>query len=472
MPLNPSMTEPTNIVHSLACAAIGAAAGVAVYVLLKEKSQSDPSFVTEEQLNKDPVEFRYSPKAVPVKPEVIPSDDPILEKDAVKKAVYGKPVDGSVTVDFDFLQDFMKDTFVSYGVEPSDADICSDVLIASDKRGIDSHGIGRLKAIYCERMDAGILKPKSTLKILKQTKTTAVVDGGGGIGLCIGPKCMQLAIKKAKQHGIGMVCVRNSTHYGFAGYYPLMAEKAGCIGISGTNARPSIAPTYGVEPMMGTNPIVFGMPSTDDFPFVLDCATSVNQRGKIEKYAREGKKTPKGCVISKTGEELTDSKEILQAFIARTAAFTPLGGAGHSMAGYKGYGYAAVVEILCAALQSNGWGEQLADSYLDQNGNKARRPSLLGHFFIAIDIESFTSLESFRDICGKILSGFRKSTKDPTGPGRIYTAGEPEHVAWSHRSNYGGTSIPPALQEGMVSLRDNFEDKKLKTKYAKLPFEE
>ena len=98
------------------------------------------------------------------------------------------------------------------------------------------------------------------------------------------PKCMQLAIKKAKQHGIGMVCVRNSTHYGFAGYYPLMAENSGCIGISGTNARPSIAPTYGVEPMMGTNPIVFGMPSTDAFPFVLDCATSVNQRGKIEKY--------------------------------------------------------------------------------------------------------------------------------------------------------------------------------------------
>ena len=101
--------------------------------------------------------------------------------------------------------------------------------------------------------------------------------------------------------------------------------------------RPSIAPTYGVEPMMGTNPIVFGMPSTDDFPFVLDCATSVNQRGKIEKYAREGKATPKGCVISKTGEELTDSKEILQAFIARTAAFTPLRRSGHSMAGYKGW---------------------------------------------------------------------------------------------------------------------------------------
>ena len=461
----------SSLTHSLGCAALGAVAGVAVYTLLKEKKTSDPSFITEDQLNNDPVKFRYKPPTVSKRPKVIPSSDPILEKDAVKKTVYGKPVAGSVTVDFDFLQGFMKDTFVAYGVRPTDADICSDVLIASDKRGIDSHGIGRLKGIYCERMDAGILEAQSTLKILKQTKTTAVVDGGGGIGLCIGPKCMQLAIKKAKQHGIGMVCVRNSTHYGFAGYYPLMAENSGCIGISGTNARPSIAPTYGVEPMMGTNPIVFGMPSTDAFPFVLDCATSVNQRGKIEKYAREGKSTPKGCVISKNGEELTDSKAILQAFIERTAAFTPLGGAGHQMAGYKGYGYAAVVEILCAALQSNGWGEQLADSYIDETGKKARRPSLLGHFFIAIDIESFTSLDAFRTTCGKILNGFRDSAKDPTGPGRIYTAGEPEHMAWSHRSNYGGTTIPPALMKGMQTLRDNFEDEELKKKYATLPFE-
>ena len=141
------------------------------------------------------------------------------------------------------------------------------------------------------------------------------------------------------------------------------------------------------------------------------------------------------------------------------------------MAGYKGYGYAAVVEILCAALQSNGWGEQLADSYIDENGKKARRPSLLGHFFIAIDIESFTDLDTFRTICGKILTGFRDSAKDPTGPGRIYTAGEPEHMAWSHRSNYGGTTIPPALMKGMQTLRDNFEDEELKKKYGKLPFE-
>ncbi len=462
--------------------AAGVAAGAAVFHLVQRTraaaaaAAAGPSnldargHISEDALNDAPVRFRYTPPAVG-KVSPTPPDDPILEKDAVRKAIYGKPPPGSCVIDFAFLQGFMQDTFRRYGVRPGDADICSDVLIASDKRGIDSHGIGRLKGIYCERMDAGILKPVSRLTIVRQTRNTAVVDGGGGIGLCIGPKCMQLAIDKAKAcGGVGMVVVRNSTHYGFAGYYPLMADADGCVGISGTNARPSIAPTYGVEPMMGTNPIVFGMPSTDPFPFVLDCATSVNQRGKIEKYAREGKPTPAGAVLSKDGVEMTDSKAILQAFIERTACFTPLGGAGHKMAGYKGYGYAAVVEILCAALQDNGWGAQLADAYIDENGNKARRPSLLGHFFLAIDVSAFTDLARFKEITGKICQGFRDSNKDPTGPGKIYTAGEPEHMAWTHRSHHGGTAVPTKLQQGMVELRDNFPAD-LKAKYAKLPFE-
>ena len=415
----------------------GVAIGYAISQILNSKKSTPAGFLTEDQLNNNPVRFKYCPvdvkKIAPTNP-----DDPILEKDAVKKAIYGKPVPGNAIVEFDYLEGFMKDTFLQYGLTDTDAAICSDVLIASDKRGIDSHGIGRLKPIYCERMDAKILKAQSRLKILKQTNNIAVVDGGGGIGLCIGPKCMQMAIDKAKNNGgIGMVVVRNSTHYGFAGYYPLMADSHGCIGMSGTNARPSIAPTYGVEPMMGTNPIVFGMPSTDPFPFVIDCATSVNQRGKIEKYAREGKPTPAGCVLSKDGEEMTDSKAILQAFIERTACFTPLGGAGHKMAGYKGYGYAAVVEIMCAALQGNKWGADLADSYIDVNGVKQRQPSLLGHFFIAIDVSQFTELSTFKETTGKICKGFRDSNKDPKGPGRIYTAGEPEHLAWTHRSHHG-----------------------------------
>lgn len=460
-----STSTPTLV----AAVAIGAVAGFGLSQYLKS-SNTDDSFVTEDELNCGKVAFRYVPPPVNPAPTPIPSSDPILEKDAVQKTVYGAPLPGSETIQFDVLQDFMRDTFTSYGTTAQDADIASDVLIASDKRGIDSHGVGRLRSIYCERMDAGILNAQSKLRIINQTKTTATVDGGNGIGLAIGPKCMQLAIKKAKKHGIGMVCVRNSTHFGFAGYYPLMAAEAGCVGIAGTNARPSVAPTYGTEPMFGTNPIVFGMPSTDKFPFVIDCATSVNQRGKIEKYVREGKPTPAGAVISNDGEELTDSTQILHALIDRTAACTTLGGAGHKLAGYKGYGYATTVEILCSALCENGFGEALADKYIDDDGKRARRPSLLGHFFLAIDITAFTSVEKFKTTTGAILRGLRESKKDPKGPGRIYTAGEPEWVAWSHRSNYGGTTISPALIKDMKELREGFSPA-LKKKYeAVLPF--
>ena len=140
------------------------------------------------------------------------------------------------------------------------------------------------------------------------------------------------------------------------------------------------------------------------------------------------------------------------------------------MAGYKGYGYAAVVEIMCAALQGNKFGADLADSYLDSNGEKQRQPSLLGHFFIAIDVEQFTTLNEFCTTTAQICDGFRKSRKDPKGPGRIYTAGEPEHLAWTHRSHHGGTNVPPPLQKHMQELRDDFSEER-KAKYSKLPFE-
>ena len=154
-------------------------------------------------------------------------------------------------IDFDYMKGFMKEVFLAYGVEENHAETCSEVLIEADRRGIDSHGLGRLKPIYCDRMDAGILWPSKPIEVLKVTDTTALVDGHLGLGLYIGPHCMQMAIDKAKKHGVGFVAVKNSTHYGIAGYYVTMATEAGCIGFSGTNARPSIAPTFGVEPMLG-----------------------------------------------------------------------------------------------------------------------------------------------------------------------------------------------------------------------------
>jgi len=160
-------------------------------------------------------------------------------------------VEEPVIVDFDYMQQFMKDVFISYGCTEDQADISSEVLIEADKRGIDSHGLGRLKPIYCDRIDKGILWTNKPIDIIKETETTALVDGNLGLGLSIGPHCMKLAIEKAKKYGVGFVCVQNSTHYGIAGFYASMAADAGCVGLTGTNARPSIAPTFGVEPMLG-----------------------------------------------------------------------------------------------------------------------------------------------------------------------------------------------------------------------------
>ena len=214
-------------------------------------------------------------------------------------------------IDFDTMEKFMIDVFKGIGVPEEDAKICADVLIWADKRGIDSHGSNRLKPIYYDRIKDGIQFPVTNFEIVKEGPTTAVVDGHHGMGMVIGRRSMEMAIEKVKKYGMGMVAVRNSTHYGAAGYYADMAAKAGMIGITGTNARPSIAPTFGVENMLGTNPLTFGMPTDEDFPFLLDCATSITQRGKIEVYAKLGKKMPEGWVIDENGDYQNDTDKIL-----------------------------------------------------------------------------------------------------------------------------------------------------------------
>ena len=282
----------------------------------------------------------------------------------------------------------------------------------------------------------------------------------------IGPYCMQLAIDKAKKHGVGFVAVQNSTHYGIAGYYTSMACEQGCVGFSGTNARPSIAPTFGTEPMLGTNPLCFGIPSDEEFDFNIDCATSVNQRGKIERYAREGLATPAGAVIDDAGIERTDTEGILKDMVAGKCALTPVGGAGVHLGGYKGYGWATTVELLSTAFQSGPFGEAVCG--IDRNTGKPI-PMPLGHFFLAIDIESLCPLDTFKKNVGNLLRAIRDSRKSPLGPGRIWTAGEPEHDQRVKRFGQGGMVVAPSLQKNMVSLRDKFPE--LKKKYATLPWE-
>ncbi len=352
-------------------------------------------------------------------------------------------------IDFETMENFMVDVFKGIGVPEEDAKTCAEVLIVADKRGIDSHGIGRLKPIYYDRIvHDKIQVPITKIDIIRDKMATAVVDGNHGMGMVIATTCMNMAIEKARKYGMGMVVARNSTHYGIAGYYPMMACAEGMIGLTGTNARPSIAPTHGVENMLGTNPLVFGMPTDEPFIFTNDYATSISQRGKIEQYEREGKTMPPGWVIDHDGNTMTDPAEVLKALVAGTAALCPVGGSSEDTGGYKGYGYATVVEILSAALQQGSFMKQLLG--YDGDGNKA--PYRLGHFFMAIDIEAFIEVDDFKKTTGDILRQLRESQKVP-GAERIYTCGEKEHLAGIEREGKG-VPVNAALQEQMITMRD------------------
>jgi LDH2 family malate/lactate/ureidoglycolate dehydrogenase len=353
-------------------------------------------------------------------------------------------------IPFKVVENFMVNVMVKAGIPETDARIIGDVLIQADKFGFDSHGVNRLKSVYLDRIKSGILDPVTNFKIIKEGPTTAVLDGQNGMGHVVSYNAMKMAIEKAGKYGMAMITVRNSSHFGFAGYYPLMAVRENMIGITGTNARPSIAPTFGVENMLGTNPLTFGIPSDESFPFLLDCATSITQRGKVELYAREGKDLPRGWVIDENGESKTNSSQVLKDLIAGNAALTPLGGVGEETGGYKGYGYATVVEILSAALQQGSFMKMLNGSI---DGKKVPYP--VGHFFIVIDIKAFTDPSDFKKTTGKILRDLRASRKMP-GQTRIYTAGEKEYYTWMERKDKG-VPFNDELLEEFRGLCNNYD---------------
>ncbi len=355
----------------------------------------------------------------------------------------------NMILDWETAQSFVTDAFVGAGVPRKDAEICTDVLLESDRRGIESHGCNRFKPVYIDRIRAGIQKPVTEFEIIKETPTTAVVDGHHGMGQVIGYRAMSLAIQKAKQYGMGMVAVRNSCHYGIAGYYASMATKAGCIGMTGTNARPSVAPTFGVEGMFGTNPYTVGIPTDEAFDFIFDCATSITQNGKVEYYERIGEDIHPGTVIDRDGKPVEgDAGVALRKIRSGEAALTTLGGIGEALGGYKGYGFALTVELLCAALQDGMFGKDLDGK--DENG--AIRPYHLGHFFIAIDTEHFLGESLCRKKAGEILRAIRASEKAPDAE-RIYTAGEKEYEIWQSRKK-SGVPINESVQAEMIRVRD------------------
>lgn len=354
------------------------------------------------------------------------------------------------------LQNFMQEALIKVGVPLRDAKICSDVLISADLAGIDSHGINRLK-IYIDRIKEGIQLPVTNWKIIRDNQATTVLDGYNGMGHVVAYSAMELAIEKAKRFGCGISVVNNSTHFGIAGYYSHKAVAENMIGITMTNARPSISPTFGVEPMLGTNPISFAIPSDMPYPFSLDMATSIIQRGKVEVYDRINKPTPEGLVIDQDGKYVTDSHAILQGLVKDSMSLLPLGGMGEETSGYKGYGLAVMVEILSTALSQ-------ANYLKDTSGVKDGKniPLGLGHFFMAIDIAHFLDVDICRKIVGNIMRDLQNSRKAPHHD-RIYIAGEKEYLQRLEREK-NGIPLNESIQNMMRQLNQD-----LHLEY-KLPF--
>ncbi len=354
---------------------------------------------------------------------------------------------GEKRVPVEAIERLMMDTFQAMGVPEDDARICTDVLISSDLRGIESHGIGRLKYYY-DRIKAGIQSPRTNLEIVHDTETTTVIDGHHGMGHVIAYRSMRMAMDKARQYGMGASAVRNSTHFGIAGYYSLMAADEGMIGLTVTNARPAIAPTFGTEPMLGTNPIAFAAPSDGPFPFCFDGATPITQRGKIEVLARAEKPVPEGWMIDSEGHPATDAGKILRELDRGNAAFLPLGGQGEGLGGHKGYGLATMVEILSASLAGGAFLHDLLG--VDADGR--RRPHMLGHFFLAMDVAHFVPLEGSRRTSGEILRQLQASRKEP-GQSRIFVAGEKEYENVK-RVRRDGVPINANLRRELQAVRD------------------
>ena len=343
------------------------------------------------------------------------------------------------------LTRFMVQAFIAMGTPNDDAEIITDVLITASMWGIKSHGVALLR-MYHQRIKAGLQLPVTNLSVIKDTSTTAVVDGGNGMGPVIGYHAMNMAIQKARQYGLGAVAVRNSSHYGAAGYYPMMAVKAGLVGLSCTNAHPSTAPTYGVRPMLGTNPIAVGVPTDELFPYLFDAAISIAPRGKIKVAERAHEPIPEGWVISQDGSSETDSDGLIKRMDKGEVALLPIGGMGEIMGGHKGYGLATMVEIFSAAFQNGTYLWGLTDT--DEQGN----PQFLriGHFFWAINIEHFIPLADFRKITGNIMRELRSSPRVP-GQHRIYTAGEKEYYN-EQNALENGVEIAPGVQKVLKTL--------------------
>jgi LDH2 family malate/lactate/ureidoglycolate dehydrogenase len=333
----------------------------------------------------------------------------------------GSPDGDYVRVPKERLFSFVASVLESIGVPGEDAKIVADNLVMADLRGVESHGVQRLRR-YVDGIRSGGVNVHPRIRVLREGPSYALVDGDEGLGQVVGRLAMELAIEKAEKSGIGVVTVRNSNHYGIAGYYSLMAAERDMIGISMTNSRPLVAPTGGVERFLGTNPISVAAP-THGRPFLLDMATSIVPIGKLEVYRRKGKPIPEGWAINGEGDVTTDVREVFSG-----GALLPLGGLGELFGGHKGYGLSLMVDVLTGVLSGGTWSRHV--------GNTEERNSEVDHFFMAIKIENFTPVEEFKSRMEAMMSELKTSKKHPRFE-RIWVHGEKGFLTMETRLRLG-----------------------------------
>jgi len=311
-----------------------------------------------------------------------------------------------------------------FDVPAEDARIAADVLVTADLRGIESHGVIRLQSYYGSRLQQGLIDPHASLTVLHETPATLALDGGNGLGQPIAYRAMTRCIEKAQETGAALVTVRNSNHYGIAGYYAMMALPHQMIGLSLTNSQPLVVPTYGRQAMVGTNPIAIAVPARHERPFVLDMATSVVPIGRVTVHQKQGLPIPLGWAVNAEGVPTTDPNEV----VGGRGAVMPLGGTAEHR-GYKGYGLGVMVDILCGVLSGAAFGMHVGHP---EHGGAAN----IGHFFAAIRIDAFRDLADFMTDMDQMIRELKESPK-AKGEERIYIAGEKEYELAEYRQAHG-----------------------------------
>ena len=317
----------------------------------------------------------------------------------------------------ELLDKFCMEAFQKFGFNESESRIISDVLLMSDDFGIESHGMQRLVR-YHKGIESGLIKIDAKPEVVFETPISAVIDGNSGMGQLLGHKAMEMAIEKAKTSGVGIVSVKNSNHYGIAGYYARMAMDQGLIGFSCTNSEAIMVPTFGKKAMLGSNPIAVCAPA-DPYPFFFDASTTVVTRGKLEMYNKMDKPIPTGWAVNKSGESSNSANEVLGNIKAHEGGgIVPLGGDTEQLGGHKGYGYGMLCELFASILSQGN-----TSAHTMQNGFSG-----ICHGFMAINPAFFGNPEDIKKHFSQYLTELRESPKANNAE-RIYTHGEKEMEA-------------------------------------------